>query len=71
MSSSPRCNEALVKKSFPGMDAIGRGSSAGWTARYLMTIVGVVADFRSSDPALPPRPAIYMPYLQHPFSRPA
>jgi ABC-type antimicrobial peptide transport system permease subunit len=32
-----------------------------------MTIVGVVADFRSSDPALPPRPVIYMPYLQHPF----
>jgi len=27
------CNEALVKKSFPGMDAIGGGSSAGWTAR--------------------------------------
>jgi putative ABC transport system permease protein len=31
-----------------------------------MTIVGVVRDVRMSDPASPPRPAIYMPYLQHP-----
>jgi putative ABC transport system permease protein len=28
--------------------------------------VGVVADFRTSDPAQPARPALYMPYLQHP-----
>jgi ABC-type antimicrobial peptide transport system permease subunit len=32
-----------------------------------MRIVGVVADIRQSDPTLPPRAAIYMPYLQHPL----
>src|SRR5437763_14953899 len=32
-----------------------------------MTIVGVVADFRGPDPSQPARPAIFMPYLQHPF----
>jgi ABC-type antimicrobial peptide transport system permease subunit len=32
-----------------------------------MRIVGVVADIRQSDPTLPPRPALYMPYQQHPL----
>ena len=60
-------NQALVRKTFPGVDPIGRRFRCGLDSPNYMTIVGVVADFRSSDPALPPRPAIYMPYLQHPF----
>jgi predicted permease len=60
-------NEALVRKSFPGQNPLGRKLQCGLDNRKYMTIVGVAADFRSSDPALPARPAIYMPYLQHPF----
>jgi predicted permease len=59
-------NEALVRRSFPGQDPIGRRIGCGLDSPKLMTIVGVVADTRPADPALPPRPAIYMPHWQHP-----
>jgi ABC-type lipoprotein release transport system permease subunit len=32
-----------------------------------MTIVGVVANVRSSDPSIAPKPQIFMPFQQHPF----
>jgi putative ABC transport system permease protein len=60
-------NEALVRRSFPGVDPIGRQLRCGLDSPKPMTIVGVVADFRGSDPAQPARPAMFMPYLQHPF----
>ena len=60
-------NEALVRRSFPDTNPLGRRIRCGLDNAGFMTIVGVVADFRSSDPALPVRPAIFMPYLQHPF----
>jgi predicted permease len=60
-------NQSLVKLSFPNEDPIGRRIQTGLDTPKFMTIVGVVRDIRQTDPALPPRPAVYMPYLQHPF----
>jgi predicted permease len=61
-------NERLVR------DAIGSGNPLGRIIRTGMTpessmgmeIVGVVADARQIAPDQPPRPEIYLPYLQHP-----
>jgi predicted permease len=60
-------NEALARRSFPGVDPIGRRIKCGLDSPNYMAVVGVVADFRGSEPAQSPRPALYMPYLQHPF----
>jgi putative ABC transport system permease protein len=60
-------NEALVRKTFPNENPIGRRIQCGLDTPNLMTIVGVVGDIRQADPSLPPRPAIYMPFLQHPL----
>jgi putative ABC transport system permease protein len=60
-------NEALARTSFPNVNPVGRRISCGMDRAGYMTIVGVVSDFRNYDPARPPRPAIFMPYLQHPF----
>jgi putative ABC transport system permease protein len=60
-------NQSLVKLSFPNQDPIGRKIQTGLDTPRFMTIVGVVRDIRQTDPALPPRPAVYMPYQQHPF----
>jgi len=59
-------NEALVRQSFPNGDAIGHRIKSGYDLTDFMTIVGVVADMRSSDPAQPPKPQLFMPYQQHP-----
>jgi predicted permease len=59
-------NEALAKRTYPGENPIGRRIQCGLDSPKFMTIVGVVGDIRQADPTLPPRPAIYMPYLQHP-----
>lgn len=59
-------NEALVKNSFPNENPIGRRLQCGLDNPNFMTIVGIVGNIRQADPALPPRPAIYMPYMQHP-----
>ena len=60
-------NEALVQRSFLGENPIGRRIKCGLDNPQYMTIVGVVADFHTSEPAQAPKPALYMPYLQHPF----
>ena len=61
-------NEALVRKSFPGQDPIGRVIFCGMDMESSkgMTIVGVVGDVRQYGPAHEPSPEIYMPYEQHP-----
>jgi predicted permease len=59
-------NEALVRRSFPGQNPIGRRLACGLDSPKFMTIVGVVADTRAADPSQPPRPALYMPHWQHP-----
>jgi predicted permease len=59
-------NESLARLSFPNQDPIGRRIQCGLDTPQFMSIVGVVRDVRMSDPAGALRPAIYMPYLQHP-----
>ena len=60
-------NEALARASFPGQDAIGHRIRSGYDGTGFMAIVGVVADVRSADPALPPQPQLFMPFQQHPL----
>jgi putative ABC transport system permease protein len=59
-------NEALVRKSFPGQDPIGRVIFCGMDSLNPMKIVGVVGDVRQFGPAREPWPEIYMPFEQHP-----
>ncbi len=59
-------NESLARASFPNEDPLGRRIQCGLDTLEFMTIVGVVADVRTSGPAVLPRPEIYMPYEQHP-----
>src|SRR5262249_48630487 len=44
-------NDALARQSFQGSDPIGRRIKSGFDIPDFMTIVGVVADIRSSDPS--------------------
>ena len=60
-------NEALARAAFPGQEAIGRRIRSGYDGTGFMAIVGVVADVRSVDPALPPQPQLFMPFQQHPL----
>jgi len=59
-------NESLARAAFPGQSPIGRRIQCGLDSLQFMTIVGVVADVRTSGPSLPPQPEIYMAYEQHP-----
>ena len=60
-------NEALARTAFPGEDPIGQRIVTGYDGTGFMQIVGVTANMRSADPALPPQPQIFMPFEQHPF----
>jgi predicted permease len=60
-------NEALVRQSFAGGDPIGHRIKSGFDLTDYMTVVGVVADMRSSNPSLPPKPQMFMPFQQHPL----
>ena len=62
-------NDTLARRSFPGQDPIGRQVKTGLDGLGFMTIVGVVADVRSADPARVPPAQVYMPFEQHPFMR--
>jgi predicted permease len=59
-------NEALARQSFPNDDALGHRIRTGYDGTGFMTIVGVVANMRSSAPSEPPKPQIFMPFQQHP-----
>ena len=61
-------NERLAREAFGTASPIGRVIRTGMTmeSENGMQIVGVVADARQRSPEIPPRPEIYMPYLQHP-----
>jgi putative ABC transport system permease protein len=61
-------NEALVRKSMPGEDPIGRMIFCSWDSKEGMTIVGVVGDSRQRAPGLEPMPDCYMPYTQHAYN---
>jgi predicted permease len=66
-------NEAFARAAFGGDDPIGRRIGTGFDGvvgpdgSRFVTIVGVVADVRSTDPSVKPQPQIFHPYLQHPF----
>jgi putative ABC transport system permease protein len=55
-------NQALVRRDFPGADAVGRRFHTSDTT--FGTIVGVVSDIRNSGPVSDPRPEMYWTYLQ-------
>jgi len=59
-------NESFARQSFTGENPIGHFIYCGFDSDKPMRIVGIVADSRTLGPALPPRPELYMPYLQHP-----
>ena len=59
-------NEELARLTFGGADPIGRRIRCGLDTLEFMTIVGVAADIRTSGPAAPATPEIFMPYEQHP-----
>jgi putative ABC transport system permease protein len=58
-------NQALVQKSLPGADPIGRTIFCEFESNTPMTVVGVVGDVRERGPARDPIPECYMPYRQH------
>jgi predicted permease len=61
-------NERLAREEFGDGNPLGRTIQTGMTpeSRKGMQIVGVVADARQRSPETPPRPEIFLPYLQHP-----
>jgi putative ABC transport system permease protein len=62
-------NETLARQQWPGADPVGkrvrlgRDAAAAW-----LTVIGMVADIRHMGPASPPRPELYQPVAQRPFS---
>jgi putative ABC transport system permease protein len=60
-------NEALVRKSLPGQNPIGRSIFCFYDSNKPMTIVGVAGDVRERGPAQEPLPECYLPYQQHGF----
>ena len=61
-------NEALVRKSFPHENPLGRKIFCSFDTLEGMTIVGVVGDVRQLGPEREPMPECYMPYGQHGFN---
>jgi predicted permease len=61
-------NEALVRRSFPGRNPIGRTIFCPYDKLQGMTIIGVAGDVRQSGPADEPKPECYMTYRQHLFN---
>jgi predicted permease len=61
-------NEALVRKSLPGENPIGRTVFCLFDSGQPMTIIGVAGDVRERGPARGPMPECYIPYRQHAFN---
>ncbi len=61
-------NEALVRKSFPGQNPLGRTIFCPFDSFQGMRIIGVVGDVRQRGPEYEPMPECYMPYGQHAFN---
>jgi predicted permease len=60
-------NEAMVRKSLGGENAIGRQVYCFYDSSQPMTIVGAVGDVHNRGPAQEPMPECYIPYQQHLF----
>jgi putative ABC transport system permease protein len=61
-------NEALVRKSFPNQNPLGKTIFCPFDSLKGMTIVGVVGDVRQRGPEREPMPECYMTYGQHAFN---
>jgi putative ABC transport system permease protein len=61
-------NEALVRKSFPDQNPLGRTIFCPFDSLKAMTIIGVVGDVRQRGPEREPMPECYMTYGQHAFN---
>jgi putative ABC transport system permease protein len=61
-------NEALVRKSFPNQNPLGRIIFCPFDSFQGMRIIGVVGDVRQRGPEYEPMPECYMPYGQHAFN---
>ena len=61
-------NEALVRKSFPNQNPLGRTIFCSFDTLEGMTIIGVVGDVRQLGPERDPMPECYMTYGQHGFN---
>jgi putative ABC transport system permease protein len=61
-------NEALVRKSFPNQNPLGRTIFCPFDSFQGMRIIGVVGDVRQRGPEYEPMPECYMPYGQHAFN---
>jgi predicted permease len=55
-------NETLARRFWPGQDAVGK--SLSYAGEADIQVVGLVNDHRARTLAEPPRPMIYLPYLQ-------
>jgi predicted permease len=69
-------NEALVARVFPNEDPIGKRLVLNRPIRFQngfetvkVEVVGVVGNVKLTDLSADPKPIIYVPYLQNPFSR--
>jgi predicted permease len=61
-------NEALVRKSFPNQNPLGRTIFCPFDTFKGMTIIGVAGDVRQRGPEREPMPECYMTYRQHAFN---
>src|SRR5438093_3398429 len=61
-------NEALVRKSFPNQNLLGRTIFCPFDSFQGMTIIGVVGDVRQRGPEREPTPECYMTYQQHGYN---
>jgi putative ABC transport system permease protein len=61
-------NEALVRKSFPNQNPLGRTIFCPFDSFQGMRIIGVVGDVRQRGPEHDPMPECYIPYGQHEFN---
>ncbi len=63
-------NEALVRRSFPNQNPLGRTIFCPFDSPQGMTIIGVAGDIRQRGPESEPLPECYMTYQQHAFNGP-
>jgi len=60
-------NAAAAEQLWPHEEAIGKRVILGWGEPIPREVVGVAADVRHESLEAPPRPEIYLPYIQVPY----
>ncbi|HEX3531786.1 MAG TPA: ADOP family duplicated permease, partial [Thermoanaerobaculia bacterium] len=61
-------NAAAARKLWPGEEAVGKKLFLDWSPPNPREVIGVVGDSRVDGDKAPPRPAVYLPYQQLPYS---